>query len=324
MLSRKEYLADLQQRLERHLNPDEIAPRLAEVDAHLQEGIEGRIELGMKEEAAEREAIASFGDTHKVARSMIRQLLVRWDVARLGFLALAGIAYVVTAQVGVVTQRPDAYMAGLPIVVLFGGLFVSTAFVARRPATRAVVSVALLNVALLWVVSAVVVLNSQPIEGPKGSNLYVANRSHLPEMIQKVQGMAASHAEFDRNWAIFKTPNGLQSLNQDWGYKVPALYADGRIRYTTTDRRRAADEWERLHASYVTQTTGADLQQYLETLEDVRNHPLANAAKNLPGLLRFNLPLAGLAVIADFIFGFFGTLLLGTPRRKHGGGGLHV
>ena len=63
------YLLELRQDLARRLPEEDLRARMAEAEDHLREGIEGRVELGLSQEEAEREAIKAFGQTQSIARA---------------------------------------------------------------------------------------------------------------------------------------------------------------------------------------------------------------------------------------------------------------
>lgn len=67
---RKELLQALEEEMKPHLSPPDLVARLAEIDVHLCDGIEGRIELGLSPEEAEHEAVAAFGSAQAVGREM--------------------------------------------------------------------------------------------------------------------------------------------------------------------------------------------------------------------------------------------------------------
>lgn len=135
-------LRDLERELARWAPEEDVPARLAEVEAHLREGIEGRIELGLDAEAAEREAIAAFGDLRRFTwayqgREVLGHLRWKWLIA----MALALLA---AAEWG----HTPLYFA--PQLLLVGALigFAHTSFRTRRPAW--------LSVAIAFVVAAAV------------------------------------------------------------------------------------------------------------------------------------------------------------------------
>ena len=69
-LSRAEFLEELRRESALHFEPDVATAMLLEVEAHLDESIQSRLELGESREFAERQAVKSFHEPKRFVRSM--------------------------------------------------------------------------------------------------------------------------------------------------------------------------------------------------------------------------------------------------------------
>ena len=63
------YLLELERELGRSFSGDDLQTRLAEAEAHLRDGVEARIELGLLPKEAERETVQAFGAVRLLARA---------------------------------------------------------------------------------------------------------------------------------------------------------------------------------------------------------------------------------------------------------------
>ncbi|RYG36944.1 hypothetical protein EON81_08145, partial [bacterium] len=133
----------LEAELSPSLNPGELSTRIAEAEAHLDDGISARIELGLTPADAEREAVEAFGKPRSVAQAIVRPVYVltvrtrlRWLVAAYAlvagvyvrldllteavtFLAPALLSTLVLCAIGVATASfRSRRCAGLPILLM--------------------------------------------------------------------------------------------------------------------------------------------------------------------------------------------------------------
>ena len=130
----RQYLADLEAELAKRLPPEDVQARLIEAEAHLTEGVEGRLELGFSRAEAEREAIETFG--------AIRVLIARLEsvhqarFVRQRLWTVAGVTTSLCASTMLFSVTDWVWLAVLPpLAVGIGVLSISVlGFAARRSA----------------------------------------------------------------------------------------------------------------------------------------------------------------------------------------------
>lgn len=94
-MHREQFLRTLETELCPHLSPGELSERLAEVSAHLDDGIAARLELGLTYSEAEKDTVTAFGEARSVAQAVVQPLFRasvgvrrRWLGASYAFLAV--------------------------------------------------------------------------------------------------------------------------------------------------------------------------------------------------------------------------------------------
>lgn len=148
----KAYLAELEGELARRLPPEDVQARLVEAEAHLRDGIEGRVELGLSREDAERETVAAFGDSRRVAQAVVVPGEARAVLVRLRWMAAAycvlGASYAALDWLRVCIPFLAPLMVGA-VIVCGAGIAVA-AFRTRRAATLPILTTGLAASIAFW------------------------------------------------------------------------------------------------------------------------------------------------------------------------------
>ncbi len=164
----------------RRMPAEDVQARLAEVDAHLRDGIEGRLELGLDPESAERETIVAFGRVSELARLLIGEGLSRFRVARLRWLAAYfSTVFIYVSAVAYVSESAHPltvlglFAAGI-LTCLTGGAVAS--FRARRAAPIQIMASGLAASFLIWAAMGGFMLNLWAYGGMGYVGRFSANR----------------------------------------------------------------------------------------------------------------------------------------------------
>ncbi len=209
MLSpRTEFLAALKTRLHTFFEPGELVVRLAEADAHLRDGIEIRVELGLDLASAEREAVATFGDVERVSRAIVRESQARGVSVRLQILGRVYASLVVLSFVSYRLLEVSVWTALLPFLVIAAGA-IGLAFTSFRARHSAPIPLAVVGVAAtttLWLAVGATTLNL----------FHYGGHGSVPRW------EAASLVRKDQAWLAGRPP----APNDAWSY---APYAEDRL-----------------------------------------------------------------------------------------------
>ena len=80
-MDRKTYIATVLSAL-RHVTGDEQLAIRAELDGHIEDHMEGLLELGYDPELAEERTLSAMGDPKEVGRALDRQYPYRWLIVK--------------------------------------------------------------------------------------------------------------------------------------------------------------------------------------------------------------------------------------------------
>lgn len=324
------YLRELEGELSRRLPQEDVRARLTEAEAHLREGVEGRLELGLDPDAAERDAVSAYGAAQTVAKAVQREALAPRDVVRL---RLLGVAYAlfIAGLVGGPTLmeavRP-AYYATFVLGWLAVAGFAAASFRARRPAPVQVVSTGLAAAVVLWGLLGTTWLNLYAFGGGG-----VVPIGEVEEYVGKLRLSIALRTEgrraFNAGWKTLNGAEGVEGLREGRGYRIPVLqrdeyYNDRLVVGYVSDPKAATQAWRdfRSYSLYYLDTTRET--QNLAAVPAAQADPLGNLLNPMPDLIAVSLTAAGAAGTIDLAFSGLGALAFGLRRRFRRGGGLVV
>ena len=313
MSNRQRFLETLRSEAEKGLPKPVVEELVAEAGDHLEEGVAGRRELGLDDEAAERDALAAFGDARTIAKRSIRLRLSPRDRARI--LVLAVVHFFLYASVMCFTVGLNAIVNGFLVLATMASLlaFAGTAAYARRPSSLKVTVISLgASLASFTLISAVF-LN---IGAFGGSGLvYRWQGSSLAAYDAKlIEERTADRARFDtleQGWARDEKVAG--------GYMTPYRVGDpnyGRIEFRVEPRQDlAAAAWADLQSNYFQRFSTDALEAAEEGTENALVKPWANwSAFVWPGA-PYILLLAALVGAIDLFFGGLGAATFALRRR---------
>ena len=320
------YLRELEGELARRLPQEDVRARLAEVDAHLRDGIEGRVELGLDAGLAEAEAIRVFGPPREVARAMIPQAASRTGPRRRwlwsGY-ALGVLFFLFGYPLEIASPR---FIEGLFVAWGTIGLgFAAASFRARRPAPIRVFGAGLAGAAAVWAVAGFTWIDLAPYGGA-GVVPFGQADGLVRENTRILAGRRADRATIDEAMRVLRGPRGIEGLRTAGGYRAPIVNAmegwDRRLDFTVLSRAEDA-RWAWAEGAKRSRDwlQTRDLEAMLAAIPAARADP---AYKNLlaiaPSILSANVAVAGLAVLIDLVFGALGAFWFGYRRRSRGGG----
>ena len=220
------YLRDLESELAKRLPPEDVRARLAEAEAHLRDGTDGRLELGLSLEEAEREAVASFGAARTLGQAMrTREPLVDF---RFLLVSAAVVGYWLTFGYG--RSFPDWSL--IPVVVsylAFHGAFLLRSAKVQRPQIVAF----LLVFIPIWLSLAV----------PRGLDEADFVRDNLAGARAQVatEWTALTRKHEALEGACVRFANGKDARSPS---RIPTYETDGQVRlFDRADREAAARHW---------------------------------------------------------------------------------
>ena len=287
---------------------------VAEAGDHLEEGIAGRRELGLNDEAAERDALAAFGDARTIAKRSIRRRLSPRD--RMRILVLAFFHLFLYASVMGFTVGLNPVVSGCLVLATMGSLvaFAGMAVYARRPASLKVTVISLgASLASFTLISAVFL----DIGAFGGSGLvYRWQGSSLAAYDAKlIEERTADRAQFDvleQGWARDEKVAG--------GYMTPCRVGDpnyGRIEFRVEPRHDlAAAAWTDLQSNYFQRFSTDALKSAEEGIEQALVKPWANWSTFVHPGIPYILFLSMLVGGTDLFFGGLGTAAFALRRRR--------
>jgi hypothetical protein len=324
---RQVYLQDLEKALSRSLPEEDVAARLAEIDEHLRDGIEGRIELGLDHDSAVRDALATFGGVRKVARALVREAFAQRDAARLRWLGIAYSLFIVAIVAGPPIMRlsefgyHSLFVLAWSSVVAFG----IAAFRARRPAPIPVMTVGSAATAMLCVLigSLWVDLTAFGGTGMVGP-LDDFNRDTLTKRLATVR--SSQETVSDARTAL-EGPAGAEEFRAGNGYRAPVVRSwivDSQplrvevVKSGTQAARAWMEAGRKIDAFDV-----SNLENNLSAIDRAAADPLRNFSSLATQAIPVGLVAAGGTALIDLIAGGLGMAWL-TSRRRRGPGGLRA
>lgn len=318
------YLSELERTLSRSLTDEDVALRIAEIDAHLQEGIEGRQELGLDREAAERDAVAAFGDAKKVANGLVREAFARRDAVRLRWLGAAFTLFVVGIVMGppIMQWSELGYHSIFVLAWICVGAFGIAAFRARRPAPIPVLITGLGATFLLCVLTGTLWLNLGEFGGIGSVGPYDQdrNRVQLSDRLTVVRASQATLAEAKRTLASA----GIEAFKTDGGYRGPELhrwYAGSdplKMRVFATGAE-AEQQWLLANRT-MGQFDETILTANIDAMDEAMTHPLRNFMAFARQAVPVGVVASGLAMLLDLVAGGLGMAWLRARRGRRSGG----
>lgn len=327
MLNR--YLNEMRDELSRTLPRDEVAVRLQEIEAHLKEGIEARLDLGLPREEAEREAITVFGAARPLARqlreSVHASVAPRLYVMGVGYL-LAG-AFILTAHLLYDRFRDPAFA----FLCMFGTIaagFVGCSFRARRPAPGPVFATGVGGTVALWIL-----LGSTWMPLAPYGRMGVVPPGFADRQIAECQRLlaqrSAERAVVDTAMMVLQSPIGIEGLRSGVGYAAPVTkaqwaYSEPLALTTLSDATSARVAWEDLDRRGRWRFETDVLVSSVAAIKAARNDStwrsiLYTAPSIVPGGVGVALGIA----LVDMAFGGLGALFF-RLRRRRPSGGVHV
>lgn len=289
---------------------------LAEANGHLQDGIAGRLELGMDAESAERDAVAAFGNVKTIARQIIERRLQRRDRARLAALSVNHLFLYAALLCFTVSASP--LLSGFFLLATVGSLilFAGMAGFARRPASLKVMAVSLgASVACFAAISSVFI----DVGRFSGSGLVYRweARKLADDDARLIQERSEDHGRFQALGFTWESSGRATGR-----YPMPLTVGDaryGRIDYRyTRNHEEAAAAWTALTDRAPARFDTTALQQVVSGLNNALSNPL-------PDTVAFCLPAAPyIAVLAGFMGGIdlfcggLGAAFFRLRRRRRG------
>lgn len=308
------YLAELESELARRLPPEDVQARLVEAEAHLRDGTEGRVELGLTPEEAEREAIEAFGLSRRVARAepspsaapRLRLLAAGYGLGVLLFLILFPL----------VQDTRWGAEATFAIWIGLGFAFAIQSFRARRPTPIPVALTGLVGTLAVWLASGTW-LNLDPYGVVPWNGIgRVAQDSR-----QEITRRRAARAAFEGDLRTLRAPQGIEAFRKSSEYRAPIQ----RVGWGPFDRleygfygdpnvaRRAWDAAAR--GAWPTFDTSRP-EAVLAAIPLAQADPVGNLRRSAPALLPPSLGVAAFAVFLDL--GAAGLGAAWALRRRRG------
>lgn len=315
------YLRELERELARSLPPEDVAARLAEAEAHLADGVAGRVELGMELGDAQHEAIESFGTARRVATAG-RPTHEGRPTARVACLG-AGYAlaiFFVLFGWRLIDALPQLNLWLFQSWLALGLGFAVAAFRARRPRPLAIGLTAFGATTLTWLFLGTTSLNLYAFGGtglvPPGSlaRMMADDRRLLTERM-------GNRAIFEAGWTTIRGPQGIEGLHNATGYQAPVVQQPSyqtSLKYESVPTAKEAlrawsDVRQRGSNLFETESLAANLT----AAGEARAAPLKNLLSIASDLFLPNVGIAAFAVLIDYAFGGLGVLAfrLRRPRR---------
>lgn len=304
---------------------EDVQARLAEVDAHLRDGIEGRCELGLDPEAAERETLVAFGSARTVAQAIATGPARTHLRPRLLWMATGYTVFFSFVMTGwrMADRFPYCYMWFFWAIIACLVGFASAAFRARRPAPVPVFALAIVSIAFCWAAYGATWLNLYAYDGTGVVPKEQADRS-LAESRQLLADRTADWAVFDSGLSILRSPLGIEGLRTEGGYRAPVIQPvtyNQRPQYTvlaTAEEARKAwqDLSRRGSGLFDTIRPQNDIAAILRAQAD----PFGNLRSVFPDAAAGGISQACVICAADLIFGSLGAAVFAFRHRRARGG----
>ena len=317
------YLRDLESELAKRLPPEDVRARLVEAEAHLTEGVEGRLELGLSVEEAEREAVAAFGVVRTLAQATRPEKVKTRVTLLLGGYALG--LFFMAYGFSFLEREPRSIECVLYAWIGLGLLFAVAAFRARRPAIIPVLSAGLIGAVTLWGVVGGTWLDLYPYGGggvvPPGE----ADRQ-LTQAKRMLAERSTDRALLERGLASLRSPSGIESLRVAGGFRAPVVKAywgyDERVVFTVVpDAEVARTAWISAGRQQRSALETDRLEGTVEAIPMARAEPTWHSLLNCaPNVLLSGVGVAAGATVIDLAFSGLGALVYSLRRRRNGGG----
>ena len=319
------YLDDLRRDLAPRLPEEDLQARLAEAESHLREGVEARVELGLSPEDAEREAVAAFGKTERIARSTPPARSS--PTLRLALLSSGyglGVAFFVLGY-RLIYDHPRGIEVLFGIWIALGLAFAVVSYRARRPTFFAVLGGGLLGAFVVWLVAGATWLDLHPYGGmgvvPPGEAAASLRRSEAA-----LRDKRTDLAVLESGLKAIKGPRGMEALRVAGGYRAPGARdlrsRDARLTLATyPDAKTATEAWERARDRNGFRGDVANLNATLAAIPQAQAAGLgANLVQMAPSVLSANVGVAVFAALLDLVCASLGAFAarLGRGRGRRG------
>jgi hypothetical protein len=317
----EQYLEELGRELARHLPEEDVQTRLAEIDAHLRDGIEGRQELGLDAESAERETLMAFGTARKVAKSITANPARTTLRPRLMWIGTGYTVFFTFLMGGwaIVERFPASYVWFFWAIIACVIGFAVAAFRARGPAPFQLLAVAAGATISCWFAVGLSWLNLYAYAGggviPPGQ----AGR-FLEENRRLLAERSADRQVFESGWNLLRSPLGIEALRTEGGYTAPVIQPvsyDRRPQYTilatAKEARKAwSDLSQRGRGLFDTVRPQSNITAILQAQAD----PWGNLLSQLPDVLTAGAVQGGAICVIDLTFGSLGAVAFVYRRRR--------
>lgn len=310
----EEYLEEVRRELSRRLPEDDVQARLTEIEAHLREGIEGRLELGLDPAEAEREAIEAFGTVRRAATPQELEGRVAW-------LGLGYAIFLIYLMAGwrLVVANPVMIQVFLGGLTIAAAGFCAASYRARRPAPFKLAAVGAAATVVGTVIYGTTWLNTYAFGG-----MGLVPPGEADEYLQVNQNLLSQRMEnrvqFDKGMFVLRSsPKGIEGLRREGGYLAPVIQPvsyNEALTYTVVARASdAVRAWRDLS------TRGKEVM-YIEGPRDNINAILAarasgwdNFASMVPGAVQAGAIHVSVVCVADLLFGSLGAAAFARRRR---------
>ncbi len=307
------YLRELQREFTHTLPAEDVQVRLAEAEAHLREGVEARVELGMPLAEAEREAVETFGRPVALGRAERPSVLPRLALMLAGYGAgvVTFFAGWWTVQLGIGPMIVGLLLVWSTLAVTFA----VHAFRARRPRPLAIFAVGCAaSFAATLVIGTTTVFRTGAGVLPKWR--VAADRADL---LQDLDGRLAEGDVLRRDHQRLEEPAGIESFHGLQGYRVPvpasASHRGSRLSEHDVDSAAWAKDDVR-NAWRENATEVRRLRDDIAELDAGMAHPIQNLKAIAPEIVTLNVAAALWIAFADLVFGGFGILVFRIRRRR--------